>query len=122
MSRPRAASPMNKPTRVPLFVVPSPIASLGKVTLFKHTWDDHILTGHPEMAGKIDAIQRTITNPTAVVISPTTGQHYIFVNHDEKVGSPLTAMVSISEAVVCTTFYNRSYRVLPTSGSVIWSR
>jgi len=112
---------MNRPTRVPLFSLPSPVVSLGKVTLFKDTWDSHILVGHPEMAGKIDALQRTIINPTVVVVSQSTSQHYVFVNHDETVGSdsPLTAMVTISEAVVCTTFYNRSYRVVPASGRVI---
>lgn len=115
---------MSVSQRIPLFSLTSPIANLGKVTLFKHTWDDHILRGHPEMDGKIDAVQRTIANPTAVVVSQSTGAHYIFVNHDEKAGrdTPLTAMVSISGAVVCTTFYNRSYRVLPAYGSVIWSR
>jgi hypothetical protein len=116
---------MNVPTLTPLFSLNSPLANLGKVTLFKHTWDDHIVTGHPEMAGKIDAVRRTIANPTAVVVSQSTGEHYIFVNHDERAGgggAPLTAVVSISEAVVCTTFYNRSYRALPAPGSVIWSR
>ena len=60
---------MNRPTLVPLFSLPSPLASLGNVTLFKNTWEDHILVGHPEMLGKIDAVQRTIVSPTAVVLS-----------------------------------------------------
>lgn len=46
-----------------------------KVTLSRKSWQQHVITNHPEMAGQEDAICRTIEDPDYVSKSPQMPRH-----------------------------------------------
>lgn len=105
--------------RQQLFVAATPVPSLPRVVLFSDTWNNHILMGHPEMAGKEGEVHTILTQPTLVCSSASDATRAIFMNSaiTSARGSPLTVVVDHNAAVVCTAYYNRNH----VPGVILWA-
>ena len=93
-----------------LFRVPCPALGLN-VVLFKRTWKEHVLEGHPEMAGKIDLVMKTIKGCTSIDDIYSRDEKRIFIQKNYPDFSPanpdLRVTMSLQKkgyAIVTTAF------------------
>jgi hypothetical protein len=108
--------------RKPLFNVATPFPGSPRVTLFQDTWTEHILPGHLEMTGKEADVQAVVTSPTLILAGSTNPNYVAYVNDmvTSSRGTPLAVIVDPQEQVICTAYYNRSFKVISPE-QVLWS-
>lgn len=107
--------------RIPLFVTQTPFPGLSNVTLFADTWHDHIVKGHPDMHGKVDLVRTTVSSPDVVAIGTANPDYRVFVNRAGTTSgsSPLVVIVDPEQQLICTAYYNRTFKVIQ-SDQVVW--
>jgi hypothetical protein len=108
--------------RKPLFSVNTPFPAAPSVTLYEDTWTKHIVPGHLELAGKEADIQTVVTSPSVVVAGSTNPNYVAYVSDTvtSSGGTPLAVIVDPQEQVICTAYYNRSFKVISPE-QVLWS-
>jgi hypothetical protein len=107
--------------RKPLFVIATPLEGLSNVTLYEDTWTDHIVKGHPVMADKQELVRMTTAAPTVITLGTSNQGYMVFVNQAEtsSSGSPLTVVIDPRDQIICTAYYNRSFRTI-VQERVLW--
>ncbi len=100
---------------------PAPKLVLGPVTLYKHTWDDHISVDHSDVP--LQGVTNGMADPCLICESKTVAGRFVFVNTLETndLGQELRIPVDPQAdgvAVVTTSYY-----AWPNShGNVVWRR
>jgi hypothetical protein len=109
--------------RKPLFVAPTPFPGAPSVTLFRDTWIEHITKQHVELTGQEAAVEAVVTSPTVVLAGHADTPHVVFINQavTSQSGTPLAVIVHPEEKIICTAYYNRSFRIIPADAT-LWLR
>lgn len=100
--------------RKPLFVVPTPLPGLPRVTLFADTWLDHIVQQHPYMQGKKTVVQATVSTPSVIMPGTSNPNYVVFVNQSvtSSAGNPLTVMINPKDQIIVTALFNRTFKII----------
>lgn len=102
-------------------VSPAPSKVSGRITLYKHTWEDHIQLGHPEV--DFFHVKNAIDNPCYVCASATVPGALVLVNEIDRneSGDPLRVPIKPDGAdnnIVTSAYYSNS----TSHGTIIWTR
>ncbi len=106
------------PPRAPLFAVDTPVPGFERVTLYLDTWQDHVVSRHPELQGREEQVRGILIAPTLVCRSTSEESRAIFLRRDilSPKGSPLLVIVDRQALAVCTAYFNRSFQ----PGATLW--
>ena len=122
--------PPKKPT---VFTATTQIPELlPQVTLYQHTWQDHIVLGHNEMDGYEAAVEETISEPTKILASNSVAGNYLFINENVTYGPNRPLRVAVKpvatpgkpgppDGVVVSSYFSSNVagagkQIWPTSG------
>lgn len=109
-----------------IFTVETPVPECRVVTLYEDTWDQHIITGHPEMIGHLGAVEQALVAPT-FVCDGNLGDSFQFVNAtpEPDILSPTIVVVhgvSTGELIVKTAYKGRKSHTNTTGKNVRWPK
>ncbi len=92
---------------------------IGEVRLYSHTWNGHILDGHPEMDGRLDDVRNTLIDPDTIREGRKKETEKLFtreyIKHDICVS---TRFMEDDYHIVTTAYTTES--VSDSKGKVIW--
>lgn len=104
---------MSKRTRTSVFTVTTPYHGAPQVTLMEDTWQEHIVSGHGEMADHQPTVKNALQKPKAVVSGTNEAGNVGFVSDVlSPNGSPIVVFVNPADQVVVTAGYNRGFKDL----------
>ena len=93
-------------------------APLGRgIRLYDQTWMRHILRRHPEVKLHRDAVERAVTNPLEIRISPSDEDCRFYFGEAPRKGILVLAVVDVKRGLVKTAHFVRAMK-----GSVEWSK
>ncbi len=112
---------MSKPPILYARVSPAPSKVPGTITLYKHTWEDHISAGHAEV--DFFHVKNAIDNPCYVCASATVPGSLVLVNEVDTNESGHALRVPIkpdgaNNNIVTTAYYSSA----KSHGTIIWTR
>ena len=109
--------------RNPIFTTTTPWPKVPQVTLFRDTWDEHIIKQHVHMAGQELQVRAVASNPTLIVPGTSNPDYVIYVSDSVTTtsGTPLAVIINPQEKLIVSAYYNRSLRVV-VAGQSLWSR
>lgn len=96
-----------------IFSLESPVAEVkSPITLYRKTWDEHIIVSHPEVGHHLAAIASTVQAPGKVCESRSQPGSYLFIGASVVIpqfGAPLTVVVGTAglETIVRTALFHR---------------
>lgn len=91
---------------------------LGRsLVLHKHTWYGHILPGHPEMRSYRTLVEKSVTDPIEIRISPADADCRLYYGIGPRPGIMVAVVGDIIKGFVKT-----AHIVKTTKGALEWSR
>jgi hypothetical protein len=106
----------------PLFTIGTPYPGASMVTLYHHTWEQHILPHRPELAGNEVWLRTTLSEPSIICAGTTNPAHVAFLNLSivsPGGQSPLAVFVNPANKMVVSAGYRRDFRNLEQH-RVLW--
>lgn len=111
---------MSKPPVLYARVSPAPSKVSGNLTLYKHTWENHIEPFHPDVG--FFPVKNTMDDPCFVCASATTPGTFVLVNERDanEFGDVLRVPIKPDEGhnIVTSAYYSDA----KSHGQVIWKR
>lgn len=111
---------MSKPPILYARVSPAPSKVSGNVTLYKHTWENHIEVFHPDVG--FFPVKNTMDDPCYICTSATTPGSLVLVNEKDTNGAGDALRVPIKpdgdHNIVTSAYYSNAQ----FHGTVIWKR
>lgn len=111
---------MSKPPVLYARLSPAPSVVTGNVTLYKHTWNDHIEPAHPDV--DFFAVKSTMDDPCYICGSATVPGTLVLVNENDRneAGDALRVPIKPDSGhnIVTTAYYTNS----PSHGKILWRR
>lgn len=111
---------MSKPPVLYRTTSPAPATIDGNVTLYKHTWENHIQPQHPEV--DFFSVKNAMDDPCYIVESATVPGTFVLVNerNPNEWGDALRVPVKPAEGhnIVTTAYYSNA----KSHGAIVWIR
>ena len=111
---------MSKPPVLYAQVSPAPTLISGNVTLYKHTWENHIELSHPDV--DFFSVKNAIDDPCYICASATVPGSLVLVNERDSndYGDALRVPVKLEQDnnIVTTAYYSEA----ASHGTVLWKR
>ena len=107
----------------PLITVPSPAPNViaGEITLFAHTWYDHVRSEHHDVL--LGHVRQAMNDPCEIVASKTVTGSYLLLNHQAQSTAGTTLRVPVRPLPTGTNIVTTAYYSGANShGIVVWRR
>src|SRR5207253_352626 len=88
-----------------------------KVTLHDHTWFGHVLVNHPEMRRHRALVERTLSSPSEIRISPSDPNCRLYFEP-----GPRNGIMTVVVADVVRGFVKTAHIVGGPKGALEWSK